>query len=209
MIIQDYNILLKEVLKDCNIDESFFKNINSYLELLLKKNEELNLISRKLDIKTIIIDHIYDCLCANDFFTPYSSITDIGSGGGFPAILLAIIFPQKKIQLIEKSPRKVEFLIEVIKTLDLKNANVICGVVSEQKIIGDCITCRAFKSILEILDMTKTFFNKGGTYLLYKGRKETIDEETKEASKKYKFNLKLDKIAEKTEKERYFVVVKK
>ncbi|HOV12854.1 MAG TPA: 16S rRNA (guanine(527)-N(7))-methyltransferase RsmG [Spirochaetota bacterium] len=206
----DTSKILKEYLEYANIDLINFDGVYSYLLFLLEKNTELNLVSRKLDEKTIIMDHIYDCLAGFGYFKNFETITDLGSGGGFPGLLLAIVFKDKKIQLIEKSPKKVIFLQEAIKKLNLHNVTVSLNLVNNEIINSDCITARAFKSIVEILDFTKNYFNKGGLYLLYKGRMETITEEIDEAKKRFKFKKDFFKIAEKIEnKERYLIRLEK
>lgn len=201
------NKSLKLVKINQNNDE--IKNkIQEYLYFLLKKNIELNLISRKLTTKQIIVDHIYDCTIAFNFFSQYKSICDLGTGAGLPGILLAIFFPDKSIKLIEKSHKKVDFLKECIKTLELKNVEIIEDLVENVEITYEVITCRAFKSILEILTLTKKFFYSGGSYILYKGKLEKIKEELKKSTERYKFEYNIYKLEDFKEKERHIVVVK-
>ena len=110
----DVRSILKEYLLYSSVSLDFENEIYNYLKLLIQKNLELNLISRKLDLKTIIVEHIYDSLSGFKYFEKYASITDLGSGGGFPGILLGIVFKEKKIVLIEKSPKKVIFLKDLV-----------------------------------------------------------------------------------------------
>lgn len=201
--------LLKEVLINSLIDVSKYTKIKDYLVFLLEKNRDLNLVSRKLTTQQIITDHIYDCLLGFKFFHSYNSICDIGSGGGFPGILLAIVFENKEIFLIEKSEKKVSFLKECIKHLKLNNVKVIQGLVQGKEITTDVITCRAFKSILEILEMTSNFFESKKEYILYKGRIEKIEEELKEASVRFKINSRIEKLKEFLDKERHIIIIKK
>lgn len=203
------NNLLKDILLKSNIDLAYLGNIKLFLTLLMNKNLEMNLISRKLKINEIIYDHFFDCLSCWDFFKDYSSITDLGSGGGLPGILLSIIFPKKKITLIEKSIKKIQFLKEAINQLNLKNTNVINGLVNEQKIETEVVTCRAFKDINTMLTYTNKFLNKNGTYILYKGKLEIIKKELLIAEKKFKINSKIHKINKIKEKERHIVIIKK
>lgn len=200
--------LLQRNLHEFRVESSFDK-IKSYLQFLILKNKELNLISRKLSFKEIIFDHVADSLRGIDYFKNYSSITDLGSGGGFPGIILAIVFPDKKFILIEKSPKKFKFLNEAVKILKLINTSVINSPFEELNIDTEVITCRAFKEIKEILSNTRTFLEKGGTYILYKGRREKIDEEIKFAEKIIKFNSKVIKLDKSIEKERHIVIITK
>lgn len=186
------------------IDIKFKDKILNFLMILLKENEHLNVISRKLDIDTILKDHFLDCLIPAKYFNDYKSITDLGSGSGLPGVLLSIIYSDKSIKLIEKSPKKAKYLGKVLKELSIKNAVVIEGLAEHHRIETEVITARAFKSIVEILDKTKTFFNNNGEYLLYKGRMETINEELTEANR-FKFECKIINIKEIEDKERNLV----
>ena len=66
------------------------KKITEYVEFLMEQNENLNLVSRKLDVTTVIDEHIYDCLAPWKMFGDYESITDLGTGAGLPGILITI-----------------------------------------------------------------------------------------------------------------------
>ncbi len=203
------NDLLKKILVKSNIDLTYLEKIKNFLTFLLNENLEMNLISRKLTLKEIIYDHFFDCLVCWDFFKNYSSITDLGSGGGLPGLLLSILFPQKKITLIEKSIKKNIFLKKAINHINLKNVIIVNGLVNEQKITSEVITCRAFKDINTILSFTKKFLNNNGHYVLYKGKMETIRKELSIAEKQFKINSTIHRINEITEKERHVVIVNK
>lgn len=203
------NDLLRGILLKLEIEVIYLENIEKYLNYLLNKNLEYNLISRKLTIEEIIYDHVFDCLVCWEYFKKYSSITDLGSGGGLPGILLSIIFPDKKIFLIEKSPVKANFLQDAVNNINLKNVTIIKGLVNEQKIETEVITCRAFKDILTILTVTDDFYKRGGVYLLYKARRELIEEELSRAKKHFKIKEEIYKIGKIEEKERHIVFIKK
>jgi len=188
--------------------ENYFKIID-YLKFLAEKNEELNLVSRKLSAEELIKDHIFDCIYGFKYFSEYKSICDIGSGGGFPGLLLAVFFEEKKILMIEKSPKKILFLRKAKEHLNLKNAEIIEGLVEAQTINNDVITCRAFKSIEEIIMMTKKYFDSRKKYILYKARFDNINEEIAIAAKKYNFECQILKIDEVKDKERHLVILNK
>ncbi len=207
--ISEINNLLKDILNKLNIDITYLEKIEKYLNILLNKNLEINLISRKLTLNEIIYDHIFDCLACWKYFKKYSSITDLGSGGGLPGLLLSIIFPDKKIILIEKSPVKIKFLKDAVNSINLKNVITVHGTVNEQKIGTDVITCRAFKDIYTILTSTKDFFDNGGIYLLYKGRRELIEGELLRTKKHFNIQEEINKIDKIENKERHIVLIKK
>ena len=205
----EINNLIKDILLKSDINLFYQEKIKKFLLFLLNKNISMNLISRKLALNEIIYDHIFDCLVCNQYFKKYSSITDLGSGGGFPGLLLAIIFPEKKFYLIEKSIKKTNFLKEAFDLLNLKNVTIINGLANEHKIRSEVITCRAFKDINTILSFTKDFLIGGGIYILYKGKAEMIKEELLIAQKQFKIKVLINKINKIKEKERHIVIIKK
>ncbi len=184
------------------------ENFCKFFDFLMEKNQELNVISRKLSAETIILEHIYDCIGGFSYFEPFSVITDLGSGGGFPGLLLGTAFPNKIVHLVEKSPKKAAYLNEAAKVLELKNVRVHSCLVNDFCEKTDVITCRAFKSTAEILQMTMPYFKSGIPYLLFKGRRETIDEELT-GIKGLKYTMKIEKICpEIKEKERCLLFLK-
>ncbi|MBN2545618.1 MAG: 16S rRNA (guanine(527)-N(7))-methyltransferase RsmG [Spirochaetes bacterium] len=205
----DTKNLLKKALIDSLGDESKFDQICDYFTFLIDKNNELNLISRKLSINDVINGHIFDCMAGFKYFNEYKSICDIGSGGGLPGLLLAVVFNDKKIKLIEKSSKKVKFLQDASKILNLKNTEIIEGLVEKQKINDDIITCRAFKSVREILQMTKKYFNSNGKYLIYKARIDKIHEEINDAKIEFSFNFDIIKLKQIVDKERHLILFNK
>lgn len=162
-------------------------------------------------METIIQEHLYDCAAGFPFFDKekYQTITDLGSGGGFPGLLLGIAFPDKQIHLVEKSVKKTLYLQEAKTHLKLKNIHVHSILADQFTEKTDLFTARAFKSTKEILDATHTYFYNGVEYLLFKGRLSTIQEEISIAQKKYKIHYQTEKIAERIpEKERHLLQIK-
>ena len=201
--------LLNQYLEFAEIKPDFHQKLKTYLEYLLEQNTQLNLVSRKLDTATIIKEHIYDCLCGWKYFRDCSSITDIGTGGGLPGLLFAIIFPGKRITLVDKSAKKIDFLKSAVTVLGLENVVVKSGLLDSLTIDSEVITCRGFKPVLQIISMTDAFFKKGGSYILFKGRSEKISEELRDAGKKFKFNSTIESIAGKLDKERHILKIQR
>ena len=107
------------------VSRETIESLNTYETLLLENNRKLNLISKSTEniIKT---RHILDSAQAIDFIDKSSKIcADLGTGAGFPGIVLSILFKERKypirVDLYEKSPKKCQFLRLVIKKLNLKN----------------------------------------------------------------------------------------
>jgi 16S rRNA (guanine527-N7)-methyltransferase len=116
----------------------------------------------------------------------------LGSGGGFPGIILAILKPDCEIHLLEKSQKKCYFLNKTKDNLKLKNVSVLKTKIDEKNQLGqyNVITARAFSSTKNILDLTKNNLKKKGKYLLLKGRLEKIEEEMSAINKNnYKYEI--------------------
>jgi 16S rRNA (guanine527-N7)-methyltransferase len=128
------------------------------------------------------IKHVLDSLY---FFenSPHTAdirtIADIGSGGGFPGLPLAIKYPDKKITLIESIAKKCAYLENTVQALGLKNVEIIC--VRAEQHVGqyDLITARGAGTVKEIFKYTKQLTNKA--WLMYKGEK--LESEIKQATR--------------------------
>ena len=99
----------------------------TYLDLIIQENQKYN-ITAITGIKEIVLDHFYDSLAPllslKNQFEKAHSIVDVGSGGGFPGIPLAIMLPQASFHLIEVCQKKVSFLDLTSKTLGLSNITI-------------------------------------------------------------------------------------
>ena len=133
-------------------------SLNKYEEILIKANKKLNLIG-KSTIKSIWHRHFLDSFQVIDFIDKnQKTLVDIGSGAGFPGLVLSIAAKERniplKIKLIEKSKRKINFLKEIITKLKL-NANAIYQDVEDEKFhfVDDTFVARAFKPLPKIFEL--------------------------------------------------------
>jgi 16S rRNA (guanine527-N7)-methyltransferase len=203
------DLSVQTILTECGISEQFADKTAEFLHYIMQANQTLNLMSRKLTADDILTNHIRDCLIGAKFFAEYNNIADLGTGGGFPGILLAIVYPNKHFDLFDKSVRKCEYLQNAKHDLKLRNIDIHNGLIAETDIKNDVITCRAFKPIPEIVDMTKKYFNRSGRYILYKGRMETITEELTLLQKRYKADSTIVPLDNLNDKERNIVLLHK
>ena len=133
-------------------------SLKKYEDILIKANKTLNLIGNST-IKDIWTRHFLDSVQVIDFIDENDKIlVDLGSGAGFPGLVLALALKDRKIplkvKLIEKSPKKVKFLKNLINELQL-NAEVINQNILEEpiKFFDDIFIARAFKPLKIILQL--------------------------------------------------------
>jgi len=159
------------------IDESKYAVLNRYLEQLWTGNKELNLFSRKMEWDDLVHLHLIDSLLALPHWPQDTRhVVDLGSGGGFPAIPLALVLSDCQFVLVEKSPKKAAFLKRFMEWIP--NLNVVCDLVPGGiSAFTQVVTCRAFKPLPVIFEMTQAYLKNGGAYMLWKGRRETVEEE--------------------------------
>lgn len=148
-----------------------------YLHLLLQENEKYN-ITAITNPSDVAGDHFFDSLAIlklHDMST-ITSLVDVGTGGGFPGLALAIMLPHVNIQLIEVNLKKVHFLNLVITTLGLKNVSVSTDDwrnflrVWSQPV--DMVVARASLPVTEILRMFKpSSMLKNSTFVYWASKK--------------------------------------
>jgi 16S rRNA (guanine527-N7)-methyltransferase len=113
-------------------------------ELFKDWNQKINVVSRK-DIDELYLRHVLHSLAIAKFqeFLPGSKILDVGTGGGFPGIPLAILFPETHFHLVDSKAKKIKVVENVVQGLDLKNVSVGHGRVEEMDGEYDFIVSRA------------------------------------------------------------------
>ena len=149
-------------------DESIHKQA-LYLELLLEANKNISLTGIK-NPKGAVIKHTIDSLSVSSAIEG-EKIVDIGSGGGTPGIPLAIANPAKKFYLVDSVLKKIKFLDEAVKVLELNNIETICDRGENvAKISADTVVSRAFGSLNYLIESSKNMVSKNGLFLAMKGK---------------------------------------
>ena len=202
----DFDLVLDNISNNIKINENKKEKLIEYASLVIDYNKNVNITGAKT-IEDFFNDHIADCLLALYIFADYDNIIDIGSGSGLPSIPLAIVFNDKKFTLCESKNKKAEFLRLAKDKLELNNIEVKCINAYEIKEKYDTITSRAFSDIATLLKIFNKLKTKKSKLVLYKGKKEKIEEELKEANiQKNKYNIEIKKLESK-DKERHIVII--
>lgn len=163
-------MILKELLESNNLkfDDKFYADCEVFTKLLQQWGSVHNLSGRltKEDINENILDSLYPL----NFIENHESFADIGTGAGYPGLILAIALRDVKSYLIEPRIKRVSFLNFVKASLKLENLTVLCNRVEEVKDLKvDLITSRAVTNTSLLLDITKNIKKENSSYLFYKG----------------------------------------
>ena len=184
-----------------NITEEQLEKLDKFYKMLIEWNEKINL-TRITDEKDVYLKHFYDSLTIAKVvdLSTKKTLCDIGTGAGFPGVVLKIIYPNLKITLIDSLRKRVNYLNEIIKSLDLKDIVAIHSRGEDYKEKFDVVTARAVANIENLVKYTMHLTNENGIFVAMKGNiEEELNEKTKsKITKKYKiteicqFNLPIE-----------------
>ena len=177
--------------KDLNFTDQSIEKLKEFTKLVLKENKNHNLISKSTE-NHIWLRHVLDSAQLVKFIDFSSnSLADLGSGAGFPGLVVEIFNKNKAfhVKLFEKSPVKRQFLLRVIKELAL-NAEVL-GDIHDEKLDTDIIICRAFKKLDYVIQVSREIAKKPHKLIILKG--QNAQDEINKSFKNKKYPYKLEK----------------
>lgn len=156
------------------------EKLNRYLEMLIEKNKVMNLTAIR-QREDIIVKHFYDSMLLNDLLKENDKkIIDIGTGAGFPGLVLAILNEDKEFLLVDSVKKKVDFLNEVINELELKNVKTSFKraeeLIKNNREKFDVALARGVANLRVILEYEIPFLKVGGRFLPQKQNKNEIEE---------------------------------
>ena len=141
-----------------------------YLALMFKWNAVYNLTSLR-DPMQMVTHHLLDSLAAVPAFAKAHNVLDVGSGGGLPGIVLAVVRPDMKVSMIDTVHKKTAFLTQVKAELSLTNVTVYTARVEQLQVSDkfDVITSRAFADLSDFVNWSNHLLADGGRYIALKG----------------------------------------
>ena len=166
------NSLISEGLDELGYenDPLLIEKLEIYLATLKKWNRVYNLTAIDEDSE-IIVKHFLDSLSVNQYIQHSERILDVGTGAGFPGLILALFNPKKSFVLVDGVSKKISFLQEMIGKLNLKNVIAVHAKV-EQYIVAeqfDMIISRAFADIKKMIKLTNHLMKDDGRFIAMKG----------------------------------------
>ena len=175
--------------KSLNFSDHSIEKLKKFTNLVLKENQNYNLIAKSTESQ-IWHRHILDSAQLVKFIDfKASSMADLGTGAGFPGLVVEIFNKNKAfhVKLYEKSPVKRRFLTGVIKELSL-NAEVL-GDVRNEVIDSEIIICRAFKKLDKIIQVSREIAKKPHKLMILKGQNAQKEIKNSFKTKKYPYQL--------------------
>jgi 16S rRNA (guanine527-N7)-methyltransferase len=166
------NSLISEGLDELGYenDPLLIEKLEIYLATLKKWNKVYNLTAINEDSE-IIVKHFLDSLSVNQYIQNSGRILDVGTGAGFPGLILALFNPEKSFVLVDGVSKKISFLQEMIGKLNLKNVIAVHTKVEQYNVAEqfDIIISRAFADIKKMTKLTSHLIKDGGKFIAMKG----------------------------------------
>lgn len=169
------------------------QKLEKFYQLLIEWNKKINL-TRITNKEEVYLKHFYDSLTIvkEVDLTKVNTLCDVGTGAGFPGIVLKIFYPNLKITLIDSLLKRVKYLNEIIKELDLKDIVAIHTRGEDYHETFDIVTARAVANIEKLLKYTMHLVKTNGQFIAMKGNIE--EELTKEIENKINKKYKIERI---------------
>ena len=163
--------------------------LDKFYNLLIEWNEKINL-TRITEEKEVYLKHFYDSLTIAKVvdLSTKETLCDVGTGAGFPGIVLKIVYPNLKITLVDSLLKRVNYLNTIIKDLDLKDIKAIHSRGEDFKEKFDIVTARAVANIEKLLGFTMHLVNDNGLFIAMKGNisEEITEPIVNKINRKYK-----------------------
>ena len=187
------------------------EQLEKFYQLLIEWNEKINL-TRITNKEDVYLKHYYDSLTLSKAIdlNQVKTLCDVGTGAGFPGIVLKIMYPNLQITLIDSLQKRVNYLNDVIQKLKLENIEAIHKRGEDYQGKFDVVTSRAVANIEKLVGYTMHLVSKEGVFIAMKGNiEEELTEEVKrKLSQKYKIIKMQEFLLPKENSKRCLVVIK-
>ncbi len=169
------------------------QQLEKFYQLLIDWNKKINL-TRITDKEDVYLKHFYDSLTIikEIDLSKVNTLCDVGTGAGFPGVVLKIFYPNIKITMVDSLLKRVNYLNEIIKELELKDIKAIHTRGEDYHETFDIVTARAVANIEKLLKYTMHLVNKNGKLIAMKGNIE--EELTKDVKNRINKKYKITKI---------------
>jgi 16S rRNA (guanine527-N7)-methyltransferase len=155
------------------LNQEQLQSLCLYGEELAKWSKKMNLVA-KGSLEAMLADHFLDSLCLYPFMdAPCRSLLDVGTGAGFPGLVLGAVCPELLVTLVEPREKRVSFLRHIIRTLKLSNITIVPSRLESGMELGcfDAVTSRAFAELAVFLPLVEPYLAEDGAVLCMKGPK--------------------------------------
>lgn len=165
------------------LDDDKLNKLEQYYQMLVEANNKFNLTAIT-DKKDVYLKHFYDSILASLVFDSDNfSLCDMGTGAGFPGVVLKIVFPKIKLTLVDATKKKTEFLKEVVSALELDDVSIYNDRIENFAYLHekefDIVIARAVARLNILLELSSRMIKINGYFVAMKG---SLEEEIDEAS---------------------------
>lgn len=183
---EEFIIAVREL--GIELTEEQLNKLDSFYHKLIEWNERINL-TRITEEQDVYLKHFYDSLTIAKVvdLSTKDTLCDVGTGAGFPGIVLKIVYPNLKITLVDSLLKRVNYLNTIITELNLDNIKAIHSRGEDYKEKFDVVTARAVANIEKLLNFTMHLVNKNGIFVAMKGNveEEMTEQVVSKINKKY------------------------
>ena len=175
MTLEEFKNACKK--RNIELTETMINQLNLYAEYLKEYNEKINLTAIT-EYKEVLDKHFYDSLLCVDRKLS-GTLVDVGSGAGFPGVVLKIVFPELKVLLVEPINKRCVFLNSLIEKLNLKNIEVINERGEDYSLSHreefDYVTARAVSNLNALIEVCGAMVKENGYFICLRGKDGNIE----------------------------------
>ncbi len=178
--MEKWEALLNERLANHQIilNDQQLNQFAKYADLLIEWNQKMNLTAID-SIEEIYEKHFYDCLLSSFDIDYHGSLADVGSGAGFPGVVLKIVYPQLQLSIIEPLGKRCTFLKVLCETLGLSDVTIINerseDYARDHREGFDFVTARAVANLSMLVELCGALVAKGGYFIALKGEQGEVE----------------------------------